>query len=82
MPLPIANLWTIFPVIGINSLDMLQLWLMPYLQEDSKNLTVQQDKALPHFQLDVCAHFKVKLPGCWIGHASDNAMLLWKCDLP
>ena len=35
-------------VTDINYLDMLQLWLMPQLQEDSVDFIFQQDRALPH----------------------------------
>jgi hypothetical protein len=59
-------------VTGIIYLDMLQLWLMPQLQEDSEDFIFQQDGALPHFHFDIHAHLNANLPGCWIGHASDN----------
>jgi len=49
---------------GINYLDMLQLWLMPQLQENSKDFIFQQDGALLHFHFDVCAHLNANLPGC------------------
>jgi hypothetical protein len=39
-------------VTGINYLDMLQLWLMPQLQEDSENFILQQGGATPHFHFD------------------------------
>jgi len=59
-------------VTGINYLDMLQLWLMPQLQEDSEDFIFQKDGALPHFHFDVCAHLNANLPGHWIGRASHN----------
>ncbi|GFG39802.1 hypothetical protein Cfor_10577 [Coptotermes formosanus] len=59
-------------VTGINCLDMLQLWLLPQLQEDSEDFIFQQDGAPPHFHFDVRAHLSANLPGCWIGRASDN----------
>ena len=66
-------------VTGINYLDMLQLWLMSQLNEDSKDFIFQQDGALPHFHFDVRAHLNVNLPGCWIGRAShtDSPLLPW-----
>jgi hypothetical protein len=39
-------------VTGINYLDMLQLWLMPQLQDDSEDFIFQQDGAPPHFHFD------------------------------
>jgi hypothetical protein len=50
-------------VTGVNYLDMLQLWLMPQLQEDSKDFILQQDGAPPHFHFDVCTHLNANLPG-------------------
>ena len=54
-------------VTGINYLDMLQLWLMPQLQEYSEDFILQQDGAPPHFHFDVRAHLNANLPGRWIG---------------
>jgi hypothetical protein len=73
-------------VTGINYLDMLQLWLMPQLREDSKDFIFQQDGATPHFHFDVRAHLTANLPGHWIGHASDSDSPLlpwpsWSPDL-
>jgi hypothetical protein len=59
-------------VTGINYLDMLQLWLMPQLQEDSEDFIFQQVGAPPCFHFDVRAHLNTSLPGCWIGRASHN----------
>jgi hypothetical protein len=42
-------------VIGINYLDMLQLWLMPHLQEDNEDYIFQQKGALLHFSLRPCS---------------------------
>jgi len=66
-------------VTGINYLDMLRLWLMPQLQEDSEDFVFQQDGALPHFNFDVCAHLSANLSSCCIGHAShsDSPLLPW-----
>ena len=49
-------------VTSINYLDMLQLWLVSQLQEDSEDLIFQQDGAPPHFHFDVCAHLSANLP--------------------
>ena len=66
-------------VTSINYLDMLQLWLMPQLQEDSEDFIFQQDEALPHLHFDVCAHLSANLPGRWIGRTShnDSPLLPW-----
>ena len=66
-------------VTGINCLDMLQLWLMLQLQDDSEDFIFQQDEALPHFYFDVRAHLNANLPGQWIGRAShnDSPLLPW-----
>ena len=66
-------------VTGINYLDMLQLWLMPQLQEDIVDFIFQQDGAPSHYHLDVSAHLNANLPGRWIGRAShnDSPLLPW-----
>jgi len=66
-------------VTGINYLDMLQLWLMPQLQEDSEYFIFQQDGAPPHFHFDVRAHLSAYLLGRWIGRTShnDSPLLTW-----
>jgi len=71
-------------VTSINYLDMLQLWLMPQLQEDSENLIFQQDGALPHFHFDVRAHLSANLLSHWIGRAShnDSPLLTWPPPSP
>jgi len=58
---------------------MLQLWLMPQLQEDSESFIFQQDGAPPHFHFDAHAHLNANLPGRWIGRAShnDSPLLSW-----
>ena len=38
---------------GNSYLDMLQLWLLPQLEQDIKGLIFQQDGAPPHYHLDV-----------------------------
>jgi len=50
-------------VTSINYLDMLQLWLMSQLQEDSEDFIFQHDGSPPHFHFDVCAHLSANLPG-------------------
>jgi hypothetical protein len=82
----LQSLQTIFlcgTVNGINYLDMLQLWLMPQLQEDSKDI-FQQDGAPPHFYFDVLAHLNANLPSHWIGRTSDNdsPLLPWPPQSP
>jgi len=74
-------------VTGINYLDMLQLWLIPQLQEEIVDFISQQDGAPPHYHLDVRAHLNANLPGRWIGRAShnDSPLLPWpprSPDLP
>jgi len=51
---------------------MLQLWLMPQLEEDIVDFIFQQDGAPPHYHFDVRAHLNAILPGRWIGRASHN----------
>ena len=67
------------PVTGINYLDMLQLWLMPQLQDDSEDFIFQQDEARPHFHFDVRTHISANLRGRWIGRAfhNDSRLLPW-----
>ena len=71
-------------VTSINYLDMLQLWLMPQLQEDSEDFIFQQGGALPHFHFDVCAHLNAKLPGHRIQRAShnDSPLFTWPPQSP
>jgi hypothetical protein len=84
----LQNLRTIFfaepTAIGINYLDMLQLRLMPQLQEDSKDFILQQDGAPQHYHFDVRAQLNANLPGRWIGRASDNdsPLLPWPARSP
>lgn len=71
-------------VTSINYLYMLQLWLIPQLQEDSKDFIFQQDGTPPYFHFDVRAHLSADLPGHWIGHTSDNdsPLLPWPPQSP
>jgi hypothetical protein len=66
-------------VTSINYLDILQLWLMPQLQEDREHFISQQNGAPPHFHFDIRAHLNANLPDRWIGCTSDNdsPLLLW-----
>jgi hypothetical protein len=57
-------------VNGFVYLDMLQLWLLPQLQEDGNNFILQQDRAPPHFHLEVRRHRNTTLPQRWIGRSS------------
>jgi hypothetical protein len=59
-------------VTDINYLDKLQLWLIPQLHEVTKDFIVQEDKALPHFHIYICAHLSANPPCLWIGHVADN----------
>jgi hypothetical protein len=71
-------------VTGTNYLDMVQLWLMAQLQEDSEDFTLQQAGAPPHFHYDIRAHLNANLPGCQIGCTSDNdsPLLPWPPQSP
>jgi hypothetical protein len=66
-------------VNGFAYLDMLQLWLLPQLQEDSDNFILQQDGATHHFQLEVHHHLNNILPQSWIVHTSneDTTLIPW-----
>ena len=58
---------------------MLQQWLIPQLQEDSRDFIYQQDGAPPHFHHDVRGYLSDTLPYRWIGCAShdDSHLLPW-----
>jgi hypothetical protein len=66
-------------VSGFAYLDMLQLWLLPQLQENSDNFILQQDETHPHFHLEVRRHLNTTLPQRWIGRTSrcneDSALI-------
>jgi hypothetical protein len=57
-------------VNGFAYLDALQLRLLPQLQEDSDNFTLQQDGAPPQFHLELRRHLNTTLPQRWIGRRS------------
>ena len=65
-------------VTGMTYLNMLQLWLMPQLQ-NVPTFIFQQDGSPAHFHCEVYQYLNTVLPGCWIGHASgnDQPLLLW-----
>jgi hypothetical protein len=66
-------------VTGINYLDILQLWQIPQLYDDSEDCFFQQDGAPSHFHFVVRAHLNANLPGRCIGRAShtDSPLLHW-----
>jgi hypothetical protein len=53
-------------------LDMLTLWLLAQLEEDSNNFIFQHDGALPHFQMTVQIHLNTHLTWRWISRAEAN----------
>ncbi|KAJ4429906.1 hypothetical protein ANN_22110 [Periplaneta americana] len=60
-------------------LDMLQLWLLPQLEQDIEDLIFQQDWATAHYHLDVRNELNTQLPRRWIGRAGreDLECLHW-----
>jgi len=65
-------------VTGMTYLDMLQLRLMPKLQ-NIPMFIFQQDRSPAQFHCKVCWYLNTVLSGRWIGHASgnDQPLLLW-----
>jgi hypothetical protein len=67
-------------VNGFAYLDMLQLCLLPQLQ-DSDSFILQQDGAPPHFHFEVRRHLNTTLPQRWIGSTSrcneNSALIPW-----
>jgi hypothetical protein len=65
-------------VADMTYLDMLQLWLMPQLQ-NIPTFIFQQDGNPTHFLFEVRQYLNTVLPGRWIGHASgnDQQLMLW-----
>jgi hypothetical protein len=65
-------------VTGMTYLDMLQLWLMPQLQ-NIPTFIFQQDGSPSHFHCEVRQYLNTVLPRRWIGCASgnDQPLLLW-----
>jgi hypothetical protein len=70
-------------VTGMTYLDMLQLWLMPQLQ-NILMFIFQQDGSPAHFHCEVRQYLNTVLPGRWIGHVSgnDQPLLLWPPKSP
>ena len=54
---------------------MLQLWLMPQLQ-NIPTFIFQQDRSPAHFHSEVRQYLNTVLPGRWLGRASGNDQLL------
>jgi hypothetical protein len=73
-------------VNGFAYLDMLQLWQLPQLQDDSDNFILQQEGALPNFYLEVRRQLNTTLPQRWIGRTSrcneDSALIPWPPTSP
>jgi hypothetical protein len=67
-------------VTGNSYLDMLTLWLLPQVEEDSNDFIFQQDGAPPHFHVAVRNHLNVHHPRRWIGRAAANDVV-W-CSWP
>jgi hypothetical protein len=65
-------------VTGMTYLDMLQLWLMPQLQ-NVLTFIFQQDESPTHYHCEVHQYLNTVLPECWIGLASGNyqQLMLW-----
>jgi hypothetical protein len=62
-------------ITGNSYLDMLTLWLLPQLQEDSNDFIFQQDGALPYFHMAVRNHLNAHLRQRWISRA--GAIDVW-----
>ena len=69
--------------IGTTYLDMLQMWLMPQLQ-NILMFILQQDRSPAHFHCEVRQYLNTVLPGCWILHAPENdqPLTLWPQSSP
>jgi len=65
-------------ITGMTYLDVLQLWLMPQLQ-NILTFIFQQDGRPALFHCEVCQYLITVLPGHWIGCASGNDQppMLW-----
>jgi hypothetical protein len=64
-------------VTGNSNLDMLTLWLLPQLEEDSNDFIFQQDEAPPHFHMALRNHLNAHLPRRLIGRAGANDVV-WR----
>jgi hypothetical protein len=71
-------------VTGRCYLDMLQLWLFPQLNADSRNFVFQQDGAPRHWSNDVRRYLNDELPHRWIGRvgADDVPLFAWPLRSP
>jgi hypothetical protein len=58
-------------ITGMTYLDMLQLWIMPQLQ-NIQTFVHQQDGSPTHFHCEVRRYLNTVLPGRWLGRASGN----------
>jgi len=58
-------------VTGMTYLDVLQLWLIPHLQ-NILMFIFQRDGSPAHFHCEVREYLNTVLPGCWTGRASGN----------
>jgi hypothetical protein len=65
-------------VTGMTYLDMLQLWLMPHLQ-NIPTFIFQQDGSPAYVHCEVRQYLNTVLPGRWIGRApgNDQPLMLW-----
>jgi hypothetical protein len=59
-------------VTEMTSLDMLQQWLIPQLDDDSNDYLFQQDEAPPHYHNSVRRYLNEHLPHRWIRRATAN----------
>jgi hypothetical protein len=66
-------------VTGMTYLDMLQLWLVPELQNIRTFIFQQDGSPSSHFHCEVPQYLNTVLPGRWIGRAPENdqPLLLW-----
>ncbi|KAJ4435043.1 hypothetical protein ANN_23616 [Periplaneta americana] len=69
-------------VTGNSYLDMLQLWLLPQLEQDIEGLIFQQDGAPPHYHVDIRNELNTRLPRRWIGCAGREDLELYQPPLP
>jgi len=65
-------------ITGMTYLYMLQLWLMPQLQ-NIPTFIFQQDGSPAHFHCEVHQYLSTVLSGRWVGRASgnDRPLMLW-----
>lgn len=63
-------------VTGVKYLMMLQNWLLPQKNEDSKDFILQQDEAPSHWQRNIQSSLNVSLPQQWIGRTGNKHLAL------